>query len=134
MKFFKGDTLFPCSPSLIHFSILLKYQYGGPQWGRWYAPSTFLIIAHADSFFSIFFREIVSSLSSLYGGNTSCIPVIMALETWCRTCSSPRRAVCSHYLVWGKNSLLIVGIWPILNKELKIIFLSDRSDRTCVYS
>ena len=50
------------------------------------------------------------------------------------TCSSPRRAVRSHSLVCTKNSLLIVGIGPILNKELKLIFRSDRSDRTCVYS
>ena len=38
------------------------------------------------------------------------------------TCSSPRRAVRSHYLVCSKNSLLIVGIGPILNKEHKLIF------------
>ena len=51
-----------------------------------------------------------------------------------KTCSSPRRAVRSHYLVCSENSLLIVGIGPILNKELELIFRSDRSDRTCVYS
>ena len=51
-----------------------------------------------------------------------------------RTCSSPRRAVRSHSLVCSKNSLLIVGIGPILNKELEHIFRSDRSDRMCVYS
>ena len=50
------------------------------------------------------------------------------------TCSSPRRAVCSHSLVCSENSLLIVGIGPILNKELKLIFRSDRPDRTFVYS
>ena len=53
------------------------------------------------------------------------------------TCSSPRRAVLSHSLVCSENSLLIVGIGPILNKELELIFRSDRSDRsdrTCVYS
>ena len=50
------------------------------------------------------------------------------------TCSSPRRAVRSHSLVCIENSLLIVGIGPILNKELELIFRSDRSDRTCVYS
>ena len=50
------------------------------------------------------------------------------------TCSSPRRAVRSHSLVCCENSLLIVGIGPILNKELELIFRSDRSDRTCVYS
>ena len=32
------------------------------------------------------------------------------------TCSSPRRAVCSHSLVCSENSLLILGIGPILNK------------------
>ena len=51
-----------------------------------------------------------------------------------KTCSSPRRDVCSHSLVCSENSLLIVGIRPILNKELEIIFRSDRSDRTYVYS
>ena len=38
------------------------------------------------------------------------------------TCSSPRQAVCSHSLVCSEKYLLIVGIGPILNKELKIIF------------
>ena len=51
-----------------------------------------------------------------------------------KTCSSPRRAVRSHSLVCSKKSILIVGIGPILNKELELIFRSDRSDRTCVYS
>ena len=50
------------------------------------------------------------------------------------TCSSPSRAVRSHSLVCSENSLLIVGIGLILNKELELIFRSDRSDRTCVYS
>ena len=50
------------------------------------------------------------------------------------TCSSPRRAVRYHYLVCSENSLLIVGIGPILNKELELIFRPDRSDRMCVYS
>ena len=50
------------------------------------------------------------------------------------TCSSPRQAVCSHYLVCSKNSLLIVGIVPIHNKELELIFRSDCSDRMCVHS
>ena len=30
-KLFKRDTLFLCSSYLIHFSVLLKYRYGGPQ-------------------------------------------------------------------------------------------------------
>ena len=51
-----------------------------------------------------------------------------------QTCSNPRRAICSHSLVCSKNSLLILGIGPILNKELELIFRSDRSDCTCVYS
>ena len=51
-----------------------------------------------------------------------------------KTCSSPRRAVRSHSLVCSENSLSIVGIGTILNKELELIFRSDRSDRTCVYS
>ena len=38
------------------------------------------------------------------------------------TCSSPRRAVRSHYLVCSENYLLIVGIWPSLNKEFELIF------------
>ena len=53
---------------------------------------------------------------------------------WQKTCSSPIRALRFHSLVCSKNSLLIVGIRPILNKELELIFRSDRSDRTCVYS
>ena len=50
------------------------------------------------------------------------------------TCFIPRCPVGSHSLVCSKNSLLIVGIGPILNKELGLIFRSDRSDCTCVYS
>ena len=46
------------------------------------------------------------------------------------TCSSPRWAVRSHSLVCSENSLLIVGIGPILNKELKLIFRSDSSETT----
>ena len=50
------------------------------------------------------------------------------------TCSSPRYPLRSHSLVCIENHLFIVGIGPILNKELGFIFRSDRSDRTCVYS
>ena len=39
----------------------------------------------------------------------------------------------SHSLVCIKNQLFIVGIGPILNKELEFIFRSDRSDCTLVY-
>ena len=62
-----------------------------------------------------------------------CDITIILLEIF-KTCSSPRRAVCSYSLVCSENSLLIVGIGPILNKELELVFRSDRSDRTCVYS
>ena len=51
-----------------------------------------------------------------------------------KTCSSPTQDVSSRYLVWSENSLLIVEIGIILNKELEVIFRSDRSDPTCVYS
>ena len=51
-----------------------------------------------------------------------------------KMCSRPRRAVRSHSLECSKNYLLIVGIGPILNKDIELIFLSDLSDRTCVYS
>ena len=37
-------------------------------------------------------------------------------ENLMKTCSSPRWAVRSHSLVCSENSLLIVGIGPILNK------------------
>ena len=49
------------------------------------------------------------------------------------TCSIPRCTLHSHYLVCIENHLFILGIGPILNKELKFIFLSDGSDPTCVY-
>ena len=51
-----------------------------------------------------------------------------------KTCSSPRFPLPSHYLVCIENHLFIVGIGSILNKDLELIFQSDRSDRTCVYS
>ena len=50
------------------------------------------------------------------------------------TGSIPRCPLQSHYLVCIKNRLFIVGIGPILNKELEFIFRSDSSDRTCVYN
>ena len=50
------------------------------------------------------------------------------------TCSIPRRAVRSHFLVCSKNYLLIIGIEPIINKEIELILWYDCSDRTCVYS
>ena len=50
------------------------------------------------------------------------------------TYSSPRRDVRSHYLLCSQNYLLIVGIGPIPNKELELIFQSDCFDHTCVYS
>ena len=50
------------------------------------------------------------------------------------TCSSPRCPLPSHSLVCIENRLFIVGIGAILNKDLEFIFLSDRYDRTCVYS
>ena len=39
-------------------------------------------------------------------------------------------------ILWyvSKNSLLIVGIGPILNKEHELVFRSDRSGFKCVYS
>ena len=37
-------------------------------------------------------------------------------------------------LVCIENHLFIVGIGPILNKEFELIFRSDHSDRTYVYS
>ena len=48
--------------------------------------------------------------------------------------SSPRCPLLSHSLVCIENNMIIVGIGPILNKELEFIFRSDRSDCTCVYS
>ena len=58
-----------------------------------------------------------SRLKAIKSGTTLC-----EIKTKQKMCSSPRRAVCSHYLVCSKNSLLIVGIGPILNKDLKFIF------------
>ena len=52
----------------------------------------------------------------------------------CRTCSRPRRDVRSNSLVCSEKSLLIVGIGPILDKELELIFRSNCSDRTFVYT
>ena len=47
-----------------------------------------------------------------------------------KTWSRPRCPLRSHYLVCTENHLFIVGIGPILNKELEFIFWYDRSDRT----
>ena len=48
--------------------------------------------------------------------------------------ASPRFPLRSHSLVCIENHLFIVGIGPILNEEIKFIYWSDRSDRTCIYS
>ena len=50
------------------------------------------------------------------------------------TGSSPRCPLRSHSLVCIENQLFIVGIGPIINKELEFTYLSDRSDRKYVYS
>ena len=47
------------------------------------------------------------------------------------TCSIPRCPLRSHSLVCIENNLFVVGIGPILNKELELIFRSDRSDHKC---
>ena len=47
----------------------------------------------------------------------------------------PKMSLRSHSLLCTKNNhLFIVGIVPILNKELELIFRSDRSDCTCVFT
>ena len=76
---------------------------------------------------------VVGSLLQMMRIQTTVI-YIAGNEIFHGTCSSPRRAVCYHYLVISENYLLIVGIGPILNKELELIFRSDCSDCTCVYS
>ena len=53
---------------------------------------------------------------------------------WHKTGSRPIFSLRSNSLVCIENHLFIVGIEPILNKELEFIFWSDRSNRTCVYS
>ena len=50
------------------------------------------------------------------------------------TWSSARCYLRSHFPVCMKNNLFIVGIGPMIKKELELIFRSDISDRTCVYS
>ena len=50
------------------------------------------------------------------------------------TGSSPRCSLRSHSLVCTEHHLIIVGIGPILSKEIEFIYQSNRSDRTYVYS
>ena len=64
----------------------------------------------------------------MYGG------FVAILVLYFRNCSSPRCALCSNSLVCIENHLFIVGIVPIINKELEFIFRSDCSDRTYIYS
>ena len=49
------------------------------------------------------------------------------------TGSSPTFLLQSNSLVCIKNYLFIVGIGPIINKELEFIYRSGCSDCTCVY-
>ena len=51
-----------------------------------------------------------------------------------KTGSIPRCPLQYHSLVCVENNLFIVGIGPILNKELEYFYLSDRSHRTYFYS
>ena len=51
-----------------------------------------------------------------------------------RTWYSPRCPLRSHSLLCIESRLFIVGIGPILNKELKFIFRSEFSDCMYVYS
>ena len=80
----------------------------------------------------IFLIFCVSSTSMIWTGYTH-----IGLSAWLDinsyfilfgTCSSPRCPLRSHSLVCIENHLFIVGIGPILNKELELIFRSDRSD------
>ena len=48
------------------------------------------------------------------------------------TGSSPRFHLQTHSLVCIKNDSFVVGIGPIINKEFKFIYRSDRFERTCV--
>ena len=50
------------------------------------------------------------------------------------TCSNPICTLRSHSLVYIQNNLFIIGIGPIINKEIKFIYRPDRSDCTYVYS
>ena len=56
------------------------------------------------------------------------------LKYFCETGSSPRFRIQSHSLVCIKHYLFIVGIRPILNKELDFIYWSDCSDLMHIYS
>ena len=89
LKFYKGDTLF--SMLSFHNSLFSKkyiisvrrssvsHMVCSPGFPLSSNPITFLTIVHAASFFRIFLREMAYSLSSLSRGNTSCIPIIIAL-------------------------------------------------------
>ena len=60
-----------------------------------------------------------------------CKSILVFLYYFCihyRTWSSPRYPLFSHSLVCIDNNLFIVGIGPILNKELEFIFRTDCSD------
>ena len=64
------------------------------------------------------------------------------VQGWGRVChntgpgmgSSPRCPLQSHYLVCIENNLFIVGIGPIINKELEFIYQYYRSGRMAHYT
>ena len=84
---------------------------------------THIMYSHRDSRepgkFSLVLQQAIPNIQSgqphRSGGHS-------LLMTTTETCSSPRRAIRSHSLVCSENYLLIVGIGPILNKELELIF------------
>ena len=112
------------------WEVLLGYAHGAnnthlnPIWQNLAAPE--------QDYFSPIREDIFRDTERRLGLS---LPVITHdMADMFKTCSSRRCPLRSHSLVCIGNHLFIVGIVPILNKELEFIFRSDRSDRTCVYS
>ena len=81
-----------------------------------------------------FSNLIFKSSDITYFKNSNFNIILFLLGIGYGTCSGPIFPLNSHYLVYINNHLFTVVIGPILNKNIKIVFRSDRSDFTCVYT
>ena len=80
-----------------------------------------LFCARMSTFFSSVPRFMPLNLPDVaYRGGSVYVDVLLLhiSQRLLQMCSRPRRAVRYHSLVCSKNSLLIIGIGPILDKEL----------------
>ena len=150
----------PCNPPSVLLHSILPLSclglphilLGGPRWG---GPRTFYLCNWSQShlplvwnlclciyvsrvlgwFWLVHIRKVLGITWLRHGLWLLLTPGHkLPFRLWHMTWSIPGCTLCSHSLAYTENNLFIVGIGPILNKELEFIFRSDRSDRAYVNS